>query len=225
MSVSGSLNSQHFFEEFEQVGNYNELILATEARYLWSPRYTFLVEYRHSMTDYEVNTPLNSSTDYLLLGMEMVINRRLSGSLRAGASMRAFETSGGSSTAPYFETSVSYRTSSRSVLQWNNRFGFEEPGGPNEERLVLRSGLIYSYAFTPRLRGSASINLLRTTATFGGGAEEIEQLIFDSHLGLDYTLTEHLSLNCSYSFTNVTSTLPNTDYYRNRVFVGAEYRF
>lgn len=225
MSVSGSLNSNYFFEELEQIGNYQELIFGTEARYLWSPRYTFLVEYRHSMTSYEQNQVLNSSTDYLLVGTEFIINRRLSGSLRLGASMRSFELGAASTTAPYFETSLNYRTSSRSVLQWTNRFGFEEPNAPNEERLVLRSGLVYSYAFTPRLRGSASLNFLRTTSSLGGGTEDIQQLILDSTLALDYTLTEDFSLNCSYSFTNLTSTLENTDYYRNRIFVGAEYRF
>ena len=178
------------------------------------------------MTNYELNQVLNSSTDYLLVGTDFVINRRLSGTLRLGASMRSFESGGGGgTTAPYFETSLSYRTSSRSQLYWNNRFGFEEPGASDEERLVLRSGLVYSYAFTPRLRGSASVNLLRNTSTFGGDIEDIESLIFDSHLGLDYTLTEDLSLNCSYSFTNLTSSIPNLDYYRNRIFVGAEYRF
>jgi hypothetical protein len=207
------------------LANYNELILAAEARYQWSPRYSFLVEYRHSMTEYDLNKVLNSKTDYLLIGSEFVINRRLSGSLRLGASMRSFETGGEAKTSPYLETSLNYRTSSRSILQWTNRFGFEEPGSPSEERLVLRSGLIYSYAFTPRLRASASVNLLRTTSSFSTGIEDIEQLIFDSTLALDYTLTEHFSLNGSYSFTNLTSSIPNVDYYRNRIFIGAEYRF
>jgi hypothetical protein len=225
LSVSGSYNSSYFFEKDEQFGNYGEWVVGTEARYLWSPRYTFLVEFRHSMIGYPNAPTLNSTTSYLLLGTEFILNRRLSGSLRLGESIRQFDAGGDAAMTPYVESALSYRTSARSALQWTNRLGFEEPGFVGQERLVLRTGLTYSYAFTPRLRASASAYFVRETLSDDVTPEDFQQLVFDANLGLGYTVTEHLGLNFSYTFTNVTSNRENVGFYKNRVFLGAEYRF
>lgn len=225
LSASASYNSNYFFEEAEQTGNFSEIIVGTEARYLWSPRYTFLIEYRHGMTAYPNLPTLDSSTNYLLVGTEFVINRRLTGSLRVGESFRQFEQGGETAVTPYAEATLGYRTSARSILNWNTRFGFEEPGGPSEERVVLRTGLNYVYAFTPRLRGTVALNVITETTTYEAAVEENERFTFDSHLGLAYTLTEHFGVNLSYNFTNVTSNRDDVGYYRNRIYFGGQFHF
>ena len=134
-SLTGSLtyNTLSYTEKLEETGNYGESVVGVEARYLWNPRYTFLTEYRHSMIGY-ANTPArDSTTDSLLLGTEFTINRRLTGSLRVGGSIRSFDVSGSSSLKPHVESALTYRTTARSLLQWTNRFGFEEPNAPGED--------------------------------------------------------------------------------------------
>ena len=227
-SFTGSLSysALSYMDAAEKVGNYGEGTVGIEARYLWNPRYTFLTEFRHSMIRYNQDSARDSTTDSLLIGTEFAINRRLTGSLRLGESIRSFDVSGGSVSTPHVESSLTYRTTSRSVLQWTNRFGFEEPSAPNEERLVLRSGIAYAYSFTPRLRGTLAVNFLQeTTRNLKGATADILQNTFDSSFGLDYTVSRDFTLNFDYSFTDVISDQQNASYYRNRIFVGADYRF
>ncbi len=77
----------------------------------------------------------------------------------------------------------------------------------------------------PRLRGTAAGYFVKETSSAPNLTEDYEQLIFDSNLGLNYSVTEHLGMNLSYSFTNVTANRENVGYYRNRVFLGAQYNF
>ncbi len=221
---SGSYNFIRYVESLQQLSNYDAVTVGVQASYLMSPRYSVLAEYRHNMVSYPNSELRNSFTEFLILGTEFTLNRRLTGSLRLGESIRTFETGGSAASSPYMEANLRYRTSPRSQLNFNSRFGFEEPPGPDQERQVLRTGIQYQYSFTPRLISNVSLNFIRER-TSAPGIQDFDQRIFDSFLGLDYVLTRDMTLNFSYSFTNVTSNRPNTDYYRNRVFFGAEYQF
>jgi hypothetical protein len=112
------------------------------------------------------------------------------------------------------------------VLSWTSRFGFEEPGAPDQERLVLRTGLSYNYSFTPRLRGSLNVNLLRERTSFLSGSSDASvQFTYDSSAVLSYTVNQHFSMNLSYSLTDVASDNDIASYYRNRIFFGGDYKF
>jgi hypothetical protein len=226
LSLSGTIsyNGERYTETTEQTGNSDDITAGLELRFLWKPRWTLLTEYRHSMITYEKNPTLDSQTDYLLVGSEFVINPRLTGSLRFGASHKRFE-QGSGQTAPYAETTLSYQSTKRSQITWTNRFGFEEAGSPDDERLVYRSSLGYSYAITPHLRGSASVNILHEITTNKRTNTEFAQDTFDATLSLIYEVTRDFNLNASYSFTLVNSNVGTTDYYRNRITFGGEYAF
>jgi hypothetical protein len=223
-TVSTAYAGNRYMEKTEEIGNYDQWTMGLEARYLWKPRWTLLAEVRHATTTYEFNPQLDSTTEYLLVGSEFILNPRLSGSLRLGVNSKRFDV-GSSQTAPYAESSVSYRSTARSSITWTNRFGFEEAGSPDEERLVYRSTIGYNYAFTPRLRGSANINLLHEITTNKVTNVEFAQDTFDSSIGLDYQVTRRFGLNASYSFTLVNSNTGLSDYYRNRVYFGGQISF
>ena len=226
-SITGSLSYSglRYTSNLEERGNNDEVTEGLEASYLWNPRYTFLTEYRHSTVSYSNDSTRDSTTDFLLLGAEFRYSSRLSGSVRVGGSIRSFTEGGNSSTSPYFESTLNYTATSRSVLQWTNRFGFEEPSTAQEERLVLRTGLTYSYSFTPRLRGTLAGHILRQRSTFTNTPETSTQLTFDSTAVLNYAISQHFSVNLSYSFTDAITDFEETSYYRNRIFLGADYSF
>jgi hypothetical protein len=219
-SYAGNL----YTDKTEQIGNFNQWTLGLEARYLWKPRWTLLAEVRHSMTKYDQQPVLDSTSEYLLVGSEFILNPRLTGSLRFGASSKRFDV-GSSQTAPYVESSVSYRSTARSTILWTNRFGFEEAGSPDEERLVYRSTIGYNYAFTPRLRASANVNLLHEITSNKKTNIDFAQDTFDSTIGLDYQVTKRFGLNASYAFTLVNSNTGVSDYYRNRIYFGGQIEF
>jgi hypothetical protein len=226
LSLTGtfSYNGERYTEKAEQSGDSDEFTGGLELRYLWQPRWTLLTEYRHSMITYPNQSVLDSQTDYLLVGSEFIINPRLTGSLRFGVAMKRFE-EGGSQTAPYAETTLTYQSTKRSVITWSNRFGFEEAALPGDERLVYRSTLGYNYAITPRMRGSAAVTILHEITTNKNNDSEFAQDTFDANLGLEYEVSRNFSLNLGYSFTLVNSNVGISDYYRNRVTFGGEYVF
>lgn len=224
LSLTGNYSGNRYTEKTEQTGDFDEFTTGLEARYLWSPRWTLLAEYRHSATTYLNRNDLDSTTEYLLLGSEFIINPRLSGTLRFGGALKSFDV-GNSQTAPYVESSVMYRSTARSSVSWTNRFGFEEPGSPNEERLVYRSTVSFNYMFTPKLRGSIGANLVHELTTNSETNVDVAQDTGEATLALEYQWTRRFSLNGSYTFTLVNTNTGLIDYYRNRVFIGGQYTF
>jgi Putative beta-barrel porin 2 len=223
-TFSTSYSGNRYTEKTEEVNNYDQWTLGLEARYLWRPRWTLLAEVRHNTTTYDQQPRLNSTTNYFLVGTEFILSARLTGSLRVGMNFKQFDV-GTNQSAPYVESSVAYRSTARSTISWNNRFGFEEAGSPDEERLVYRSTIGYTYAFTPRLKGFANINLLHEISTNTVTNTEFAQDTFDSTIGLDYQITKRFGLNASYAFTIVNSNTGTNDYYRNRLYFGGQLNF
>ena len=201
-----------------------ETTFSAEARYLWKPRYTLLAELRHVLINYPDSSALNSTTELLLIGAEMRLSSRLSATVRLGESIRIFDESGETSSAPYGEASISYRIGPTSSLQWNSRFGYEEPPGAGSEVLSYRTTVDYFKNFTPRLSLSAGITGLSRNTTFNGAEDQTEQVV-DAHIGLEYRFSRQLTLNANFSFTKIISSQESRGYDRSRIFVGAEYEF
>jgi hypothetical protein len=223
-----SLSDGGLFYEDEQLAaiNYNDTTVGTEFRFLWSPRFTALAEVRASITQYADNPILDSHTYYLLLGSEFKLTQRLSASLRLGESMRSFdESETGAAATPYVEGNVAYRLAIGTVVNWNVRFGFEEPFSPGLERQVFRSGISLAQVFSARLNGFLSINVAHETNTFEATNTESTGDYFDANLRFEYAITKRFSLNATYSYSQRTTSDKVTDFYRNRFFFGAEYTF
>ena len=119
------------------------------------------------------------------------------------------------------------------MISFNGRYGFEEPRDAQSKLVSLRAGLSLVQSFSPRLHGSLGFNYVsqkNTTpqiVTATGTQPETNQTTdtVDSTIGFEYNLTRAWTLNANYSYSRETGTESLRDYYRNRVFVGAEYVF
>lgn len=238
LSVVGSLsyNAVRYTEEVQQFGDYGETVFGTELRYLFSPRLTLLGEVRYSSTAYETTVSRDATTLFLLLGGEITLSRRFTSTVRLGGSVRSFDEGGGDSTiSPYGELTLSYQLAKATIIRINGRYGFEEPPDAQSELVSLRSGLSLVQSFSPRLRGSVGVNYVRQTSTSTPLAvppateapPEVSTTIntLDSTIGFEYNLSRYWTLNANYSYSREFGTNAFRDYYRNRVFVGAEYDF
>ena len=206
-------------------GDNFETTISAEARYLWKPRYTLLAELRHVIINYPDTPSVNATTDLLLLGAEMRLSSRITATVRLGEAIRIFDETGQSSSAPYGEAALTYRLSPTSSVQWNSRFGFEEPPSADSEVLGYRTTLNYFKNFTPRLSLSAGITgVVRNTSSSGGGSDLTQQTV-DANAGLQYRLNRQLTLTANFSFTKLIASGGTQDYDRSRIFVGAEYEF
>jgi hypothetical protein len=223
--LSLSDNALIYEAKTQEGNNYNDTVFGTELRYLWSPRFTALAEVRHSTIKYTTSSVLNSQTLFLLLGSEFKLTQRLAASVRVGESFRTFEQGGDTATTPYMETSLGYRLTQGTVVNWSMRFGFEEPFAAGVERIVFRTGLSLAQVFTARLNGVASLNLLHETNTFEGTQTESTSDIFDATVRLEYAISKRFSVNATYTYTKRGTSEGFIDYDRNRFFIGAQYSF
>jgi opacity protein-like surface antigen len=226
--TSLSYNSLLYTETTQQTGNFYQTTFGTEGRYLWSSRLTVLGEVRYGLTTYDQSPELDSTTTYLLIGAEYALSSRMNATLRVGEAMRSFTNAsmgGASSAAPYLESTLSWRFNPTGFLSWNSRFGFEEPPNAQSEVLGFRTGLSAVQAFSARLRGSAGLTYVHRTTTNDTAQTDFTEQAFDLNVGLEYAYSKRLSLNASYVFTDSFSDNKSSDYYRNRIFLGAEYSF
>ncbi len=220
-----SLNTLRYTEPLQQTGNFYDTTFGTEARYLWSPRLTVLGEVRYGLTRYPTNMLLDSNTAFLLAGAEFIYSSRLSGTVRLGESVRSYAAGGDQASTPYAEMSVAWRYNPAGFLSGNLRYGFEESQSAQTQVQVLRVGVSAVQAFSSRLRGNLGLTFVHRTSTDDASDFSTTEDTFDVGLGFEYTISRRWSLNASYSFTDVLSSSPFSDYYRNRTFFGAEYSF
>ncbi len=236
--TSVAYNGIHFVEKAQEASNYGETTFGTELRYLFSPRLTLLGELRYSSSMYAKDEARNTTTYFALAGGELRLSRRFVATLRVGEALQTFEESGEKSSSPYVEGTLSYLLARGTALQWNVRYGFEESDSAASERIVARTGLSLTQIFSPRFQGSLALNLLRGITTTDSEVvtdldslrteslttEDVQDTI-DSTLSFQYVLSRKWSFNLSYSYTMVFGPDELNDYYRQRVFVGAEYLF
>jgi len=221
-----SYNALSYQETTQEANDNGDTTFGIEVRYLSSPRLTLLGELRYSSVAYSTSSTRDSSTALLLLGGELTLSRRFSATLRVGAALRTFDESGESSTSPYLESTLNYLLTKATVIRLNGRFGFENPPTANTELVTIRAGLSLVQSFSPRFRGTLGANLVRqTTTTLGDTETESVENTVDSTIGFEYNLDRHWTLNANYSYITSFGTFSRSDYYRNRLFVGAEYDF
>ncbi len=232
--ASLSFNALRYQETLQQLGDFNQTVFGTELRYLFSPRLTLLGEVRYSSVSYDSTTARDAHTIFLLLGGEITLSRRFTSTARLGANIRTFDEGGESTTSPYGELTLNSQLAKATIVRFNGRFGFEEPPDARSKLISLRTGLSLVQAFSPRLHGTLGFNYVRQKTTTtplavapASAAPEVSQTIntVDSTIGFEYNLTRDWTLNANYSYTREMGTISLRDYYRNRVFVGAEYVF
>ncbi len=205
-----------------------EHTFGNEFRFLVQPTTTLVAEYRFEVIDYDTAVR-DSTTHFVLGGIDHTFNPRFNFSLRAGAEFRDIEDFG-ERTSPYAESTLRYTAGDRTSLAWTARFGLEEPdvsGSPS--RQTFRTGLTANYVITPRISVSGAIfyehddNAGVDAPTFIEPAFGEDTL--DLGLGLRYDINRVFAILAGYSYTEIFSDIPLREYYRNRVYAGLSVTF
>lgn len=248
--TSVSYNTLQYQDAGPNADNFATTTFGTELRYLFSPRLTLLGELRYSSDTHEHDSVQDSNNYYLLIGGELALSRRFSATLRVGEVVQKFKEGGSSESSPYVEGALNYRITQQTILSWNVRYGYEEAGAGESRNLTARSGIQLTQIFTPRFQGVLGVNLIRQQLTSDFGALNAAQATngldgsdtgavtstgnrstksvqdtIDTSLGFYYTLDRHWSLNLTYTYTTALGPDSTSDYYRQRIFLGAAYQF
>jgi hypothetical protein len=189
-------------------------------------RTKLVVDYRYEITDYDT-APNDSTTHYLLAGIDHHLTEHLIVHASGGPSLRSLK-GDGNSTSPYFEGSLNYVRSNHS-LSWTTSYGFEAPTEANAStRQTFRTGLVLTYNLTSRLSSTTSVNFHhdenQTSASSGTGSAGSQDSL-DLSLGLGYTINTRLALHANYNYTSQSSLGGTPGYSRNSYSAGVTYTY
>ncbi len=206
----------------------DEHTFAEEFRFELGRQTVVVADYRFLAVDY-VTSPRDSTTHFLLAGIEEAFTPRLKAQVRAGVSFRSFA-DGEDTVNPDFEGSVDYELARYSTLSWSVRYRVEEPAVAEAlSRTTFRTGLQLRYGFTSKL--SSAIGLFyhhdenKPGAATATPVPSFSTNAYDLSLSLRYQLTRHLDLDMSYQYTEVSSGGGGGDYSRNRYSIGGSFTF
>jgi hypothetical protein len=225
-------------------------LFGNEVRFQWLPTTILIAEYRYGIVSYDhegeviipplfnifgmqvappVRLEQDSTTHFVLAGVDHTFNPRLSATFRGGAEFRAYDHDGDRS-SPYFEGNVNYALGRRTSLTWINRYGIEEPDLPGtQSRTTFRTGVQTKFNLTSRT--SAAVDLFyvhddyHSLTTGRLITPSFTENTFDAGLTLRYGITGLLGVQAGYHYTDVSSEVALREYSRNRVFGGVNVTF
>jgi len=224
--TSWQLNANLYNEQASRSDNLVENTFGESVRYLWSPRMTFVGEYRFS-TSLRDNQSNNTSSNFLLIGVDSKYSKRLGGSLRLGQQVRSASEGGGSQTSPQLELAVAYEYGRGSSVSLTTSYGLDGNSSDVVNKSTeLRFGLNVNHVFTPIFFAGVGLNWNKSSTAYDDGLrEDISEDAITLSLGFNYVLNPQTRLFLNYNYTTVRSRNEFSSYKRQIITVGTNYEF
>ncbi len=179
-------------------------------------------EYRFETINYDT-APTDSTTNFVLVGVNHNLTEHLIVHVRGGESFRSLENEG-TTASPYFEGTLGYVSSNHS-LNWMSSYGYESPTATGATTTkTWRTGLNLTYDLTSRLSSTTGVYYHHDENTGGTGSTGTQDT-FDLTLGLRYTINKRFSLHADYTHTTLGSLGTTPGYSRNRYSAGLSYTY
>jgi hypothetical protein len=183
-------------------------------------------EYRFEAIDYDT-APTNSTTNFLLAGVNHNLTEHLMVHLRGGESFRSLENEGNMA-SPYLEGTLGYVRSNHS-LNWTTSYGYESPTATGATTTkTWRTGLNLTYDLTSRLSSTTGVYYHHdeNQGSASSGTSSVgSQDSLDLLLGLRYTINKRFALLVNYNYTSQSSLGSTPGYSRNRYSAGLTYTY
>jgi hypothetical protein len=219
------------------VGMFQDQIQNTfgnEFRFLLTPTTTIVADYRFQMVSFPHDTARDSTTHFVLGGIDHTFSPRFNISLRGGEEFRSYQAAGDKS-GPYFEGTLNYAVGKRTTVSWTNSYGIEDSSiMVNAIRTTFRSGLQVSQQVTPKITATLNFNYeldenQAVTEQFFGFTFTVSPAFTENDLSmgfnLRYAITPHLGIDLGYDRIQVISDMQLREYSRNRYHGGLNFTF
>ena len=181
-------------------------------------RTQLVAEYRFQTITYDT-APTDSTSHFILAGINHNLTEHLIVHARAGETFRSLENDG-STPSTYFESVVDYASSNHS-LSWTSSYGFESPTAAGVTTTkTWRTGLTLTYGLTSRISSTTSV-YYHHDENEGAGTQDS----FDLTVGLRYTINKHFALHLDYNHTTLGSLGSTPGYSRNSYSGGLTYAY
>jgi hypothetical protein len=193
-----------------------------EFQFNLTSRTVLVGEYRFEAIDYDT-APLNSTTNFLLAGVNHNLTEHIMVHVRGGESFRSLENEGNMA-SPYFEGTLGYVRSNHS-LNWTTSYGYESPTATGATTTkTWRTGVNLTYDLTSRLSSTTGV-YYHHDENQGGTSSTGTQDSLQLTLGLRYTINRRLAWHIDYEHdsTSLLGSMPG--YSRNRYSAGLSYTY
>jgi opacity protein-like surface antigen len=194
------------------------ILIAQQFSYALTQRTSLAAEYRYRIVDYRDRDDVDSTSHFVLVGMDHAWSQRFSGSFRVGAEF--FKSDRTEQTSPYAEVAASYLVARKTTARWFGAVGYDsaEIGG-YDSRYALRTGLNVNHQITRRVGVNAGISYAYSSFEAGASRDVTEHSLLLS-TGLSYQLLENLALDARYTYSILKSDDALREFDRNNVSVG-----
>ena len=193
-----------------------------EFQFSLTSRTVLVGEYRFEAIDYDT-APTNSTTNFVLAGINHNLTEHLMVHMRGGESFRSLENEGNMA-SPYFEGTLGYVRSNHS-LNWTASYGYESPTATGATTTkTWRTGLNLTYDLTSRLSSTTGV-YYHHDENQGGTGSTGTQDSFDLSVGLRYTINKRFALHVNYEHDSTSSLGSTPGYSRNRYYAGLSYTY
>ena len=213
--TSYTLDLLNYFSSAGSLQNRMEHTFGEQFRYLLWPTTAGVAEYRYKIIDYE-SAPLDSTTNFLLAGLDHTFTPRLNGTFRGGVELRSSE-SNGFQAGPYFQSALTYILHNGFVI-WTNSYSIEESDTVGVSSApAFRTGLTLNYGLTRRLSGNLALFYVSGGNQSGGTSSSSGNTI-DISPSLRYLITRRLSANVGYHHTSGSGSSSQNNYFAGLSF-------
>jgi len=213
--TSYTLDLLNYFSSAGSLLNRMEDTFGEQFRYLLWPTTAGVAEYRYEIIDYE-SAPLDSTTHFLLAGLDHTFTPRLNGTFRGGVELRSSE-SNGFQASPYFQSALTYILHNGFVI-WTNSYSIEESNTVGvSSASAFRTGLTLNYGLTRRLSGNLALFYVYGGNQSGGASSSSGNTI-DISPSLRYLITRRLSANVGYHHTSGSGSNSQNNYFAGLSF-------
>ena len=213
--TSYTLDLLNYFSSAGSLQNRMEHTFGEQFRYLLWPTTAGVAEYRYKIIDYE-SAPLDSTTHFLLAGLDHTFTPRLNGTFRGGVELRSSE-SNGFQAGPYFQSALTYILHNGFVI-WTNSYSIEESDTVGVSSApAFRTGLTLNYGLTRRLSGNLALFYVYGGNQSGGTSSSSGNTI-DISPSLRYLITRRLSANVGYHHTSGSGSSSQNNYFAGLSF-------
>ena len=213
--TSYTLDLLNYFSSAGSLQNRMEHTFGEQFRYLLWPTTAGVAEYRYKIIDYE-SAPLDSTTHFLLAGLDHTFTPRLNGTFRGGVELRSSE-SNGFQAGPYFQSALTYIPHNGFVI-WTNSYSIEESNTVGVSSApAFRTGLTLNYGLTRRLSGNLALFYVSGGNQSGGTSSSSGNTI-DISPSLRYLITRRLSANAGYHHTSGSGSSSQNNYFAGLSF-------
>jgi len=218
---SSNGNSQNVFQN-TSAQNRVQNTFGEEFQFSLTSRTILVGEYRFEAIDYDT-APLNSTTNFVLAGVNHNLTEHLMVHLRGGESFRSLQDEGNTA-SPYFEGTLGYVGSNHS-LNWTTSYGFESPTATGATTTkTWRTGLNLTYDLTSRLSSTTGV-YYHHDENQGDASSTGTQDSFNLSVGLRYYINKRFALHVNYEHNSSSSLGSTPGYSQNRYYTGLTYTY